>query len=72
MMETGNRTGSRGGPIDDNSVPEAIPQSVKSRLEDVVGLTSNSHKEFCDHVIHAVEKYRTDEQKLIEQGKDIQ
>ena len=54
------------------SVVEAMPAPVKSRLEDVVGLTSKLHREFCEHVTHAVEKYRRDEQRLKEQHKDIQ
>lgn len=45
------------------SVVDAMPTPVKSRLEDVVGLTSKSHREFCEHVIHAIEKYRRDEQR---------
>lgn len=55
-----------------NSIIEAMPQPVKSRLEDVVGLTSKPYREFCDHVVHAVEKHRKDEQRQMEQGKDIQ
>ena len=55
-----------------NSVIEAKPQPVRSRLEDVVGLSSKSHKELCDHVIHAVGKYRKDKQRLKEQGEYIQ
>lgn len=54
------------------SVMEAMPEPVRNRLEDVVGLTSKPYKEFCDYVIHAVEKHRKDEQRQIEQGKDIQ
>ncbi|KAJ8401439.1 hypothetical protein AAFF_G00383580 [Aldrovandia affinis] len=55
-----------------NSVVKAMPQPVKSTLEDVVGLNSKTHREFCDHVTHAVEKYRKDEQKLKEQVKEAQ
>ncbi len=47
-----------------NAIIDAMPQPVKSKLEDVVGLTSKSHKEFCDHVTHSVEQYRKNEQKL--------
>ncbi|KAI2651141.1 Rho guanine nucleotide exchange factor 17 [Labeo rohita] len=39
-----------------------MPPAVKSRLEDVVGLNSKSHKEFCDHVSHALEQYRKNRQ----------
>ncbi|KAJ8384798.1 hypothetical protein AAFF_G00197850 [Aldrovandia affinis] len=53
-----------------NSVLEAMPQQVKSKLEDVVGLNSKTHREFCEHVTHAVEKYQKDEQKLKEQEKE--
>ncbi len=41
-----------------NAVINAMPQAVKSRLEDVVGLNSKTHKEFCDHVSPAVEQHR--------------
>ncbi|KAJ8360930.1 hypothetical protein SKAU_G00174550 [Synaphobranchus kaupii] len=51
---------------------EAMPPPVRSRLEDVVGLNSKPHREFCDHGIHAVEKYRKDEQKLKDQEKETQ
>lgn len=33
---------------------EAMPQPVRSRLEDVVGLTLKPYKEFCDYMIHTV------------------
>ncbi len=36
-----------------NAVIDAMPQAVKRRLEDVVGLNSKTHKELCDHVSHA-------------------
>ncbi len=55
-----------------NAVINAMPQAVKSRLEDVVGLNSKTHKEFCDHVSHAVEQHRNNEQKLKSQEKEIQ
>ncbi|KAJ8332915.1 hypothetical protein SKAU_G00418110 [Synaphobranchus kaupii] len=54
------------------SIVEAMPPPVRSRLEDVVGLNSKTHREFCDHVIHAVEKYRKEEQKLKDQEKETQ
>ncbi|KAJ8403246.1 hypothetical protein AAFF_G00354630 [Aldrovandia affinis] len=53
-----------------SSVVEAMPQPVRSRLEDVVGLDYKMHRELCDHVTHQVEKYRKDEQKLKEQEKE--
>ncbi|KAI2661171.1 Gag polyprotein [Labeo rohita] len=55
-----------------NAIIEAMPQTVKSKLEDVVGLNSKTHKEFCDHVSHAVELYRKNEQKLLNQEKELQ
>ncbi len=55
-----------------NAVIDAMPQAVKSRLEDVVGLNSKTHKEFCNHVSHAVEQYRKNEQKLKNQEKELQ
>ncbi len=55
-----------------NAVIDALPQAVKSRLEDVVGLNSKTHKEFCDHVSHAVEQHRKNEQKLKIQEKVLQ
>ncbi|KAE8289574.1 hypothetical protein D5F01_LYC11278 [Larimichthys crocea] len=55
-----------------NSIIDAMPSPVKSRLEDVVGLVSKTHREFCDHVIHAVDRHRTEEQKLREQERAVQ
>lgn len=51
------------------SVIEAMPGPVNSRLDDVMGVTSKSHREFCDHVIHAVERHRKDEQRLKDQER---
>ncbi len=55
-----------------NGVIDAMPQAVKSRLEDVVDLNSKTHKEFCEHVYHAVEQHRTNKQKLKTQEKELQ
>ncbi len=55
-----------------NAVIDAMLQAVKSRLEDVVGLNSKTHKELCDHVSHAVEQHRQNEQKLNIQEKELQ
>ncbi len=55
-----------------NALIDAMPQAVKSRLEDVVSLNSNTHKEFSDHVSHAIEQYRSNEQKLKSQEKELQ
>ena len=54
------------------AVIDAMPPAVKSKLEDVVGLTSKTHKEFCDHVSHAVEQQRKNELKLKSQEKELQ
>lgn len=54
------------------AIIDSMPSSVKSRLEDVVGLNSKSHKEFCDYVTHAVEQYRKNEQKLKKQESELQ
>ncbi len=55
-----------------NAVIDAMTQAVKSRLEDVVGLNSKTHKVLCDHVSHAVVQHRNNEQKLKSQEKEIQ
>jgi len=55
-----------------DSILEALPDPVRGRLEDVVGLKSMPHGVFRDYVVHAVEKYRQDELKLKEQDKNIQ
>ncbi|KAE8285748.1 hypothetical protein D5F01_LYC15415 [Larimichthys crocea] len=49
-----------------------MPGPVKSRLEDVVGLESKTHRKFCDHVIHAIDRHRKEEQKLREQERAVQ
>lgn len=41
-----------------NAVIDVMPPAVKSRLEDVVGFNSKTHKEFCDNVSPAVGQYR--------------
>lgn len=55
-----------------NSVVEALPVQVRSRLEEVVGLTSMPHDQFRDNVVHAIEKHRREEQRLVEQEKSVQ
>ncbi|KAJ8372794.1 hypothetical protein AAFF_G00276890 [Aldrovandia affinis] len=37
------------------AILEGLPPPAKSRLEEMVGLTSKTHREFVDHVIHAME-----------------
>ncbi|XP_016341315.1 uncharacterized protein LOC107688212 isoform X2 [Sinocyclocheilus anshuiensis] len=54
------------------AIVEAMPTTVKVKLEDVVGLNSKSHKEFRDHVVHAVEQYRKQELKIKTQEKELQ
>ncbi len=54
------------------AIVEAMPSTVKVKLEDVVGLNSKSHKEFRDHVVHAVEQYRRQKLKVKDQEKELQ
>lgn len=54
------------------AIIDSLPCAVKSRLEDVVGLNSKSHKEFCDYVSHAVDQYRKTEQQLKKQESELQ
>ncbi len=46
-----------------------MPSTVKVKLEDVVGLNSKSHKEFRDHVVHAVETVQKTTVKVKDQEK---
>lgn len=54
------------------TVVDAMPPRVKVKLEDVVGLNSKTHKEFCDHVAYAVKQYRKNDQKLKSQDRRLQ
>ncbi len=54
------------------AIVEAMPAEVKSKLEDMVGLNSKSHKEFRDHVVHAMEQYRKRGLKMKRQEKELQ
>lgn len=55
------------------SIIETLPSSIQNKLEDVVGLiSSKSHKEFSDHLVHAVDRYRQNEQKMQEQSREVQ
>lgn len=54
------------------AILEAMPQPVKTKLEDVVGLHSKPFKEFCDYVSHAVEHYRKQELRLKQQERELQ
>ncbi|XP_072906899.1 uncharacterized protein [Hemitrygon akajei] len=53
------------------SILDAMPPQVKSKLEEVVGLSSLTPQAFSDHVVHAVEKYRRDKRKLAEQQEEV-
>ena len=56
-----------------NSVIETLPSQIKAKLEDVVGLsTSGSHRDFNDHLVHAVDEYRQNKQRIQEQSKEVQ
>ncbi|XP_072899088.1 uncharacterized protein [Hemitrygon akajei] len=54
------------------SILDAMPPQVKSKLEEVVGLSSLTPQAFSDHIVHAVEKYRRDKRKLAEQQEEVQ
>nr|XP_055049597.1 uncharacterized protein LOC129435167 [Misgurnus anguillicaudatus] len=52
------------------AIVEAVPPPVKTKLEDVVELNSKSHKEFCDHVSHAVKQHQKNELKATTAERD--
>lgn len=54
------------------SIVEALPVPVQSRLDDVIGLTSMSHEQFRNHVVHAVDRLRGDDRRMNEQDKNMQ
>ncbi|KAJ8369490.1 hypothetical protein SKAU_G00095180 [Synaphobranchus kaupii] len=54
------------------AILEGLPELAKSRLEEVVGLPSMPHREFVDHVIHAVERCRLEEKKQSNQEREVQ
>ena len=55
-----------------NSVMETLPSSIRAKLDDVVGLiTDKSHRDFSSHLVHAVDKYRQNEQRIQEQSKEV-
>nr|XP_054591515.1 uncharacterized protein LOC129155805 [Nothobranchius furzeri] len=54
------------------SLISALPTPVRDKLEDVVGLDSMPHVQFRDHVVHTVDRYRKDNNKMIEQEKCAQ
>lgn len=55
-----------------NSVIEAMPPPVQTKLEEVVGLTAMPLQQFREHVVHAIEKHRRDEEKAKEADKNLQ
>ena len=55
-----------------DSVIDALPIPVQSRLRDVVGLTTMPHRQFCDNVIHVVDRHRKDEWRVKEQDREVQ
>ncbi|KAJ8360966.1 hypothetical protein SKAU_G00174910 [Synaphobranchus kaupii] len=54
------------------AILEGLPDLAKRRLEEVVGLASMAHREFVDHVIHAVERGRMEEKKQSNQEREVQ
>ncbi|KAJ8369274.1 hypothetical protein SKAU_G00093020 [Synaphobranchus kaupii] len=54
------------------AILEGLPELAESRLEEVVGLSSKTHREFVDHVIHAVERGRLEEKKQSDQEREVQ
>ncbi|XP_035248910.1 uncharacterized protein LOC118213828 isoform X2 [Anguilla anguilla] len=54
------------------AIREGMSQEVGRRLDEVVGLNTMTHREFVDHVVHAVERQRKEGKKLEDQTKDIQ
>ncbi|KAL7380490.1 hypothetical protein ABVT39_018820 [Epinephelus coioides] len=55
-----------------DSVTDALPTPVQSKLRDIVALTTMPHRQFCDNVIHAVERHRKDGQRMKEQDREVQ
>ncbi|KAJ8375605.1 hypothetical protein SKAU_G00061850 [Synaphobranchus kaupii] len=54
------------------AILEGLAKLAKSRLEEVVGLSSKTHIEFVDHVIHAVERGHLEEKKQSNQEREVQ
>ncbi|XP_035275687.1 uncharacterized protein LOC118228336 [Anguilla anguilla] len=52
------------------AIREGMSPEVGRRLDEVVGLNTMTHREFVDHVVHAVDRQRG--KKLEDQTKDIQ
>ncbi|XP_036071017.1 uncharacterized protein LOC118599606 isoform X1 [Oryzias melastigma] len=54
------------------SIIEALPAPAQAKLEDVVGLSTMPHRQFRDHVVHVVEKYRKEQEQQREQDTRTQ
>ncbi|XP_035252956.1 uncharacterized protein LOC118216053 isoform X4 [Anguilla anguilla] len=54
------------------AIQEGMSPEVGRRLDEVVGLNTMTHREFVDHVVHAVDRQREEGKKLEDQTKDIQ
>ncbi|KAG5853810.1 hypothetical protein ANANG_G00030470 [Anguilla anguilla] len=54
------------------AIREGMSPEVGRRLDEVVGLNTMTHREFVDHVVHAVDRQRKKGKKLEDQTKDIQ
>ncbi|KAJ8385105.1 hypothetical protein AAFF_G00192460 [Aldrovandia affinis] len=54
------------------AILEGLPPPAKSRLVEMVGLTSKSHREFVEHVVHAMEMYHKEEKKQNDQVREVQ
>lgn len=52
-----------------DSVMKGLPGPVRSRLEDVIGLSTMEYTLFCEHVTLAMEKHRNQEQRMKENDK---
>lgn len=50
---------------------EGLPEPVRSKLEDIVGLQHKPEAEFCEHLTHTLDRHRIAERKLREQEKEI-
>lgn len=50
---------------------ESLPDKVRAKLKDVVGLTYKPEAEFCEHLVHAIERHRKEEKKQKDQEKDV-
>ncbi|XP_064195190.1 uncharacterized protein LOC135256880 [Anguilla rostrata] len=54
------------------AIQEGMSPELGRRLDEVVGLNTMTHREFVDHVVHAVDRQRKEGKKLEDRTKDIQ